>query len=188
MITLRIDLETYSSVDLKKCGVHKYVESPDFQIMLLGFKWGDGQVHVIDLMAGEKIPQHLLAALDDPKILKTAYNAAFELACAFKARFPRTKIKLLEGPIRLKDHQCKSLNDLGISSVSSGLVEKIELSEKGFLLTTPEKKWECTHVVCATGARAHSPATGAVDPPRSLGHFLAGLLDVLGDQIGRAHV
>ena len=84
MITLRIDLETYSSVDLKKCGVHKYVESPDFQIMLLGFKWGDGQVHVIDLMAGEKIPQHLLAALDDPKILKTAYNAAFELACLNK--------------------------------------------------------------------------------------------------------
>ena len=84
MTTLRIDLETYSSVDLKKCGVHKYVESPDFQIMLLGFKWGDGQVHVIDLMAGEKIPQHLLAALDDPKILKTAYNAAFELACLNK--------------------------------------------------------------------------------------------------------
>ena len=81
MTTLRIDLETYSSVDLKKCGVHKYVESPDFQIMLFGYKWGTGQVNVIDLMAGEKIPPHVLAALDDPKVLKTAYNAAFELAC-----------------------------------------------------------------------------------------------------------
>lgn len=81
MTTLRIDLETFSSVDLKKCGVHKYAESPDFQIMLFGYKWGTGQVNVIDLMAGEEIPPHVLAALDDPKVLKTAYNAAFELAC-----------------------------------------------------------------------------------------------------------
>jgi DNA polymerase bacteriophage-type len=81
MITLRIDLETYSDVDLKKCGVHKYAESPNFQIMLFGFKFGDGQVRVIDLMAGEKIPPHILSALDDPTVLKTAYNAAFEITC-----------------------------------------------------------------------------------------------------------
>lgn len=81
MITLRIDLETYSDVDLKKCGVHKYAESPNFQIMLFGFKFGDGQVRVIDLMAGEKIPPHILSALDDPTIQKTAYNAAFEITC-----------------------------------------------------------------------------------------------------------
>lgn len=81
MITLRIDLETYSDVDLKKCGVHKYAESPNFQIMLFGFKYGDGQVRVIDLMAGEKIPPHILSALDDPTVQKTAYNAAFEITC-----------------------------------------------------------------------------------------------------------
>lgn len=81
MTALRIDLETYSSVDLKRCGVHRYVESPDFEILLFGFKWGDGQAHVIDLAQGEQLPDHILAALDDPKILKTAYNAAFELAC-----------------------------------------------------------------------------------------------------------
>ena len=81
MITLRIDLETYSSVALPKCGVHKYAESSDFQIMLFGFKFGDGQVRVIDLMAGEKIPPHILSALDDPTVLKTAYNAAFEITC-----------------------------------------------------------------------------------------------------------
>jgi DNA polymerase len=81
MITLRIDLETYSDVDLKKCGVHKYAESPNFQIMLFGFKFGDGQVRVIDLMAGEKIPPHILSALDDPTVQKTAYNAAFEITC-----------------------------------------------------------------------------------------------------------
>jgi DNA polymerase len=81
MITLRIDLETYSDVDLKKCGVHKYAESPNFQIMLFGFKFGDGQVRVIDLMAGEKIPPHILSALDDPTVQKTACNAAFEITC-----------------------------------------------------------------------------------------------------------
>jgi DNA polymerase len=81
MITLRIDLETYSDVDLKKCGVHKYAESPNFQIMLFGFKFGDGQVRVIDLMAGQKIPPHILSALDDPTAQKTAYNAAFEITC-----------------------------------------------------------------------------------------------------------
>lgn len=81
MITLRIDLETYSDVDLKKCGVHKYAGSPNFQIMLFGYKYGSGQVRVIDLMAGEKIPPHILSALDDPTVLKTAYNAAFEITC-----------------------------------------------------------------------------------------------------------
>ena len=79
--TLRIDLETYSSVDLKRCGVHKYVESPDFQIMLFGYKWTTGQVNVVDLMAGEKIPAHVLEALDDSTMLKASYNAVFELTC-----------------------------------------------------------------------------------------------------------
>ena len=84
MTTLRIDLETYSDVDLKKCGVHKYVESDNFEVMLFGFKWGNGQVSVIDLAQGQKLPEHIVAALDDPKIIKTAYNAAFELACLSK--------------------------------------------------------------------------------------------------------
>ena len=80
-ITLRIDLETYSSVDLKKCGVHKYVESDDFEIMLFGFKYGDGQVAVYDLANGEELPDHIMGALTDPTIIKTAFNAAFEMAC-----------------------------------------------------------------------------------------------------------
>lgn len=84
MTTLRIDLETYSDVDLKKCGVHKYVESDNFQILLFGFKWGSGEVCVVDLAQGESLPPHVAAALDDPSILKTAYNAAFELACLSK--------------------------------------------------------------------------------------------------------
>lgn len=81
MTTLRIDLETYSSVDLKKCGVHKYVESPDFEILLFAYAYDDEPVRVVDLAQGEQIPNPVFAALMDPRITKTAYNAAFEIAC-----------------------------------------------------------------------------------------------------------
>jgi DNA polymerase len=81
MTTLRIDLETYSDVDLKKCGVHKYVESDNFEVMLFAYAFGDSDVNVIDFAAGEKIPYELLLKLYDPTVTKTAYNAAFEIAC-----------------------------------------------------------------------------------------------------------
>jgi len=81
MTTLRIDLETYSDVDLKKCGVHKYVESDNFEVMLFAYAFGDSDVNVIDFAAGEKIPYELLLKLYDPTVIKTAYNAAFEIAC-----------------------------------------------------------------------------------------------------------
>lgn len=78
---LRIDLETYSSVDLRACGVHRYVESDDFQIMLLGYAFDDEPVQVVDLARGEQLPERLHLALSDPAVIKTAYNAAFETAC-----------------------------------------------------------------------------------------------------------
>ena len=86
MTTLRIDLETYSSVDLKKCGVHKYVESDDFEILLLAYAFDDEAVRVLDLAQGclESEYQRVVSALKDPRITKTAYNAAFELACLSK--------------------------------------------------------------------------------------------------------
>ena len=84
MTTLRIDLETYSSVDLPKCGVHKYVESSDFEILLFGYAYDDGEVRVLDLAQGDKIPPQLLRDLVDPAITKAAYNAAFEIACLSK--------------------------------------------------------------------------------------------------------
>lgn len=84
MTTLRIDLETYSSVDLPKCGVHKYVESSDFEILLFGYAYNDEPVHVIDLAQGDKIPPQVLRDLVDPAITKAAYNAAFEIACLSK--------------------------------------------------------------------------------------------------------
>ena len=81
MTTLRIDLETFSSVDLRKCGMHRYVESPDFEIMLFAYAFDAEPVQVIDLLQGEPLPPEVETAIFDPNVIKTAYNAAFELAC-----------------------------------------------------------------------------------------------------------
>lgn len=75
---LSIDLETYSSVDLKKSGMFKYIESPDFQILLFAYSINGEPVQVIDLATGEIIPPWLVSALSDPGFIKHAYNAAFE--------------------------------------------------------------------------------------------------------------
>ena len=84
MATLRIDLETRSSVDLRKCGVHKYVESDDFAVMLFGYAFDEEPVAVVDLALGEPLPNRVLEALFDYRVCKTAYNAAFEIACLDK--------------------------------------------------------------------------------------------------------
>ena len=75
---LSIDLETYSSVDLKKSGMFKYIESPDYQILLFAYSIDGEPVQVIDLATGEAIPSWLVSALSDPGFIKHAYNAAFE--------------------------------------------------------------------------------------------------------------
>lgn len=81
MKTLSIDIETYSSVDLTRSGVYKYTESPDFQILLFGYAIDEGDVHVVDLASGRKIPEEILSALTDPLITKWAFNANFERIC-----------------------------------------------------------------------------------------------------------
>lgn len=78
MRTLGIDIETYSSYDLAKCGVYKYVEARDFEILLFAYSIDEGTVEIVDLAQGEEIPAHILQALTDPHILKTAHNANFE--------------------------------------------------------------------------------------------------------------
>lgn len=78
---LNIDLETYSSVDLGRCGLHKYAQSPDFAVLLFGYSLDGGPVEVIDLMGGDKLPEWLAAALMDDGYRKHAYNAAFEWYC-----------------------------------------------------------------------------------------------------------
>lgn len=79
--TLSLDLETYSDVDLGKCGVYRYAESPNFEILLFGYAVNGGEVHVIDLALGEKIPEEILNALTDDNITKWAFNASFERVC-----------------------------------------------------------------------------------------------------------
>lgn len=81
MKNLEIDIETYSSINLQKSGVYRYVEADDFEIMLFGYSVDGGEVKVIDLMAGEKIPCDILDALTDEDITKWAFNAQFERVC-----------------------------------------------------------------------------------------------------------
>ena len=78
---LELDIETYSSIDLNKCGVYKYAEADDFEILLLGYSVDGGEVVVIDLAAGESIPKDVLDALTDDNVTKWAFNAAFERVC-----------------------------------------------------------------------------------------------------------
>lgn len=81
MRNLEIDIETYSSVSLQKCGVYKYAESPDFEILLFGYSADGGEVRVIDLASGETLPADVLSALTDDSVTKWAFNAQFERVC-----------------------------------------------------------------------------------------------------------
>ena len=81
MRELGIDIETYSSNDLVNCGVYKYVEAPDFTILLFAYSVDGGPVVCVDFATGEKLPNEVFAALTDPEVIKTAFNAAFERIC-----------------------------------------------------------------------------------------------------------
>ena len=81
MRNLEIDIETYSSVNLQKSGVYRYVEADDFEILLFGYSVDGGEVMVVDLVSGEKIPKKILDALTDEDITKWAFNAQFERVC-----------------------------------------------------------------------------------------------------------
>lgn len=84
MTELGIDIETYSSNDLADCGVYKYVEAPDFTILLFAYSVDGGPVQCVDLAQGEQLPGDIMAALTDPAVTKTAFNAAFERICISK--------------------------------------------------------------------------------------------------------
>lgn len=81
---LSIDLETYSSVPIAKAGAQKYIQSPDFEILLFAYSLDGGDVQIIDLAQGELLPQWLASALSDPQYIKHAYNASFEWGCLSK--------------------------------------------------------------------------------------------------------
>lgn len=81
MREMSIDLETYSDIDIQKCGAYKYAESDNFEILLFGVSVDNGPVQVYDLTAGDEIPTEILAALSDENITKWAFNASFERVC-----------------------------------------------------------------------------------------------------------
>ncbi|GAK08973.1 DNA polymerase [Geomicrobium sp. JCM 19038] len=81
MEILSIDIETFSSVDIKKAGLYKYAESEDFEVLLFAYSMDDQATQIVDLAQGEEIPPVILQALTDPSIIKKAYNAAFEWYC-----------------------------------------------------------------------------------------------------------
>ena len=76
-----LDLETYSSAPLPRCGVYRYCDAPDFEILLFSYAFDDEPVQTIDLASGETLPPEVISALEDPGIIKVAYNAQFERVC-----------------------------------------------------------------------------------------------------------
>ena len=79
--TVSIDLETFSDVDRKECGVYKYASSPKFEILLFGVSVNGGEVTVYDLASGDTVPEEIIRALSDDSVIKWAYNASFERVC-----------------------------------------------------------------------------------------------------------
>ena len=91
MKQLSIDIETYSSTNLNQTGVYRYADSDDFELLLFGYAVDFGPVKVVDLTQGEKIPSQIIQALDDPAIIKSAFNAQFERVCL--SRFVGHRLK-----------------------------------------------------------------------------------------------
>ena len=81
MKKLSCDIETFSDVDLIRCGVYKYADSPNFEMLLFAYAADDGDVHIIDIAGGEELPEKIIQAIKSDTVVKTAYNAQFERVC-----------------------------------------------------------------------------------------------------------
>ena len=81
MKKLSCDIETFSDVDLIRCGVYKYADSPDFEMLQFAYAADDGDVHIIDIAGGEELPEKIIQAIKSDTVVKTAYNAQFERVC-----------------------------------------------------------------------------------------------------------
>ena len=86
-VLMGLDLETYSSAPLPRCGVYRYCDAPDFEILLFSYAFDDEPVQTIDLASGDVLPQEVISALEDPGVIKVAYNAQFERVCL--SRYPK---------------------------------------------------------------------------------------------------
>ena len=123
MQNLAIDIETYSSVDLKKSGVYKYVDAPDFKVLLFAYCFNDNPVEIIDLEQGEEIPLNVLYFLKDEDTLKTAFNANFEHVCLSK--FLNTEL-----PINQWECTMTKAAILGLPMSLDAVAKALKLGEK----------------------------------------------------------
>lgn len=116
MTILGIDIETYSSIDITKCGVYPYVEAPDFEILLFAYAFDSGPVEIIDLTR-EALPLFLYQALIDSNVIKTAFNTNFERTCL---------AKYLNTEMRPEDWRCTMVKSLTLGY--PGSLEKVALA------------------------------------------------------------
>ena len=122
---LSIDIETYSSVPLPKCGVYRYADSPDFEILLCSYAYDDGPVITVDLASGESFSDAFLRDLENPNILKYAYNAQFERVCFSK---------YLDCCLDPRQWRCTAV-------MASYLTLPARLADVAVALAVTEKKW-----------------------------------------------
>lgn len=129
MKELGIDIETYSSNDLKSCGVYKYVEADDFTILLFSYSVDGGAVQCVDFAQGETLPAEILAALRDPAVIKTAFNAAFERICISRyygwplmdpAQWRCTMVRAARMGLPLSLEQCGEVLNLADGKMKEG--------------------------------------------------------------------
>lgn len=111
---LAIDIETYSSVDITKCGVYAYTEAEDFEILLFAYAYDDDPIKIIDLACGEKLPKSIIDDLTNSKIIKTAFNANFERTCL---------AKYLNKPMPPEQWRCSAVHSLQLGLPTS--LEKV---------------------------------------------------------------
>lgn len=116
---LSIDIETYSSIDIKKAGLFKYAQSKDFEILLFAYSEDFGEVKIIDLAQGEIIPENIVQALKDEKVIKHAYNAPFEWWCLNQAGY-KTPLEQWRDTM-FHGLYCGYTAGLGVTGIALGL-------------------------------------------------------------------
>lgn len=142
--TLNIDIETFSTVDIQESGLYKYVQSPDFEILLFAYSVNGGATQIVDLAQGEQIPHEIITALGDPNVTKHAYNAAFEWYCLSK--FFHTPVEQWRCTM-IHGLYCGFTAGLGVTAKVLGLPQDKQKMSIGSALiklfctpTTPNKK------------------------------------------------
>ncbi|WP_254904741.1 hypothetical protein [Clostridium tyrobutyricum] len=120
---LAIDVETYSSIDLVKCGVYAYKESVNFEILLFAYAYDDNPIEIIDLACAEKLPQDVIEDLTNPKVIKTAFNSNFERTCLSK---------YLSKPMPPEQWRCSAVHslELGLSTSLDKVAKCMNLEQQ----------------------------------------------------------